>query len=45
MPQLDRSAIANIENGRRQRVGIDELLVMLGVPGVPLVCPPASAET
>jgi transcriptional regulator with XRE-family HTH domain len=28
MPTLDRSAIANIEIGRRRRIGVDELLVL-----------------
>ena len=28
MPSLDRSAITSIERGRRQRVGVDELLVL-----------------
>lgn len=42
MPELDRSTIANIENGRRQRVGVDELLVLalaLGVAPVHLLVP------
>lgn len=42
MPGLDRSAIANIENGRRQRVGVDEFLVLalaLGVAPVHLLVP------
>ena len=28
MPSLDRSAITNIETGRRKRIGVDELLVL-----------------
>jgi len=42
MPALDRSTIANIESGRRQRVGVDELLVLalaLGVAPVHLLVP------
>ncbi len=42
MPQLDRSTVANIENGRRQRIGVDELLVLafaLGVAPVHLLVP------
>lgn len=37
MPSLDRSAIANIERGRRQRIGVDEWLVLAYVLGVPPV--------
>lgn len=42
MPELDRSTIANIELGRRQRVGVDEWLVLayvLGVAPVHLLLP------
>ena len=42
LPALDRSTIANIESGRRQRVGVDELLVLalaLGVAPVHLLVP------
>ena len=42
MSSLDRSTITNIENGRRQRVGVDELLVLalaLGVAPVHLLVP------
>jgi transcriptional regulator with XRE-family HTH domain len=42
MPELDRSTVANIENGRRQRVGVDELLVLalaLGVAPLHLLVP------
>lgn len=42
VPSLDRSTVANIENGRRQRVGVDELLVLalaLGVAPVHLLVP------
>lgn len=28
VPSLDRSTVANIENGRRQRVGVDELFAL-----------------
>lgn len=35
MPSLDRSAIANIERGRRQRIGVDEWLVLAYVLGIP----------
>ncbi|MCU1614798.1 MAG: hypothetical protein JWO98_2338 [Frankiales bacterium] len=37
MPSLDRSAIANIERGRRQRIGVDEWLVLAYVLGIPPV--------
>ncbi len=42
MISLDRSTVTNIENGRRQRVGVDELLVLalaLGVAPVHLLVP------
>ncbi len=42
MPELDRSTITNIELGRRQRVGVDEWLVLslaLGVAPVHLLVP------
>ncbi len=42
MPELDRSTIANIEIGRRKRVGVDEWLVLslaLGVAPVHLLVP------
>jgi len=42
LPGLDRSTIANIESGRRRRVGVDELLVLalaLGVAPVHLLVP------
>jgi transcriptional regulator with XRE-family HTH domain len=42
MPDLDRSAVANIENERRQRIGVDELFVLalaLGVAPVHLAVP------
>jgi len=42
MGSLDRSTVANIENGRRQRIGVDELLVLayvLGVAPVHLLVP------
>lgn len=44
MPALDRSTIASVESGRRQRVGVDELLVLalaLGVAPVHLLVPPS----
>lgn len=34
MPGLDRSTIANIETGRRQRIGVDEWLTLAFVLGV-----------
>jgi transcriptional regulator with XRE-family HTH domain len=37
MPSLDRSAIANIERGRRQRIGVDEWLALAYVLGIPPV--------
>ncbi|MGI8680998.1 MAG: helix-turn-helix domain-containing protein [Mycobacteriales bacterium] len=42
MPELDRSTIANIELGRRRRIGVDEWLVLayvLGVAPVHLLVP------
>jgi transcriptional regulator with XRE-family HTH domain len=47
MDSLDRTTIANIETGRRQRIGVDEMLVLayvLAVPPLDLLVPLSGAD-